>query len=397
MASILRRATYELNLYYEQRPSLSQSCGCTRFVYNHMLEQKSTAYTTDGTHVSCYEQIKQLPLLKQEFDFLKDVPSQALQQAIMDLDTAFKNFFRHGAGYPKFKKKRNGGSFRIPGDCGIDFENWTIKLPKVGVVRIYKGKCKPIKGVIKSCTVRKTPTGRYFLSVLYETEPRKPLNNGKAVGIDMGVKAFATLSTGEVFENQKYLKNNLRKLRVLQRSADRKYKRGKSREEQSNNWKSDMRRIAKLHEKIAFQRRDYLHKVSTEIARSYSKVCVETLNVKGMVKNHHLAQAISDCGWGMFIDMLSYKCDDLRRIDRWFASSQICSECGCRNEAVKDLSVRTWRCPECGAVHDRDVNAARNILAAGVNMASEGGGLLPWDVTKTDASCESQNGESHGL
>ena len=397
MDNILRRATYELNPYYEQRPSLSQSCGCTRFVYNHMLEKKTKAYQADGTHISCYEQIKELPSLKREFGFLADVPSQSLQQAVMDLDTAYKNFFRHGAGYPQFKKKRNGGSFRIPGNCGIDFENWTIKIPKTGIVRIRKGHCKPVRGKIKSCTIRKTPTGRYFVSVLYETEPRKPLNNGNAVGIDMGVKSFATLSTGEVFENQKYLKGNLKKLKRLQRSAARKYKKGRSRDNQSANWKRVMRQTAKLHEKIGFQRRDYLHKVSTEIARKYSTVCVETLNVNGMMKNHHLSQAIGDCGWGVFIDMLSYKCDDLRKIDKWFASSQICSECGCKNEAVKDLGVRKWRCPHCGAVHDRDVNAAKNILAAGVNMASEGGGLPPLDETKAVASCESQKRESHGL
>jgi putative transposase len=363
-----------------------------------MLNQKSTAYKEEGTHVSCYDQIKQLPSLKEEYTFLKDVPSQALQQVIMDLDTAYKNFFRNnGSGYPKFKKKRNGGSFRIPCPCDIDFEKWTVKLPKTGVVRIFRGHYKPIKGVIKSYTIRKTPTGRYFISVLYETESKKPLNNCKSVGVDVGIKAFATLSTGEVFENQKYLKSNLNKLRALERSAARKYKKGKSRDEQSENWKRVMNQIAKLHEKIAFQRKDYLHKVSSKIASEYSTVCVETLNIKGMVQNHHLSQAISDCGWGMFIDMLSYKCDNLVKVDRYFASSQTCSECGYVNKEVKDLSIRKWVCPHCGTVHDRDVNAARNILAAGAKMTSEGGGLSPWDVTKAVASCESQNQESHGL
>lgn len=192
--------------------------------------------------------------------------------------------------------------------------------------------------------------------------------NNKAVGIDVGVKDFAVLSDGKVFENQKYLKHNLRSLRILQRTAARRYKKGLKREEQSNNWEKAIKRVSKLQERIAFQRHDYLHKASTWIADNYSTVCVETLNVSVMSKNHRLAQAISDCGWGTFLRMLEYKCDKLVKIDKWYASSQTCYDCGYVNKATKNLRVRKWTCPNCGAHHDRDLNAAKNILREGLSL-----------------------------
>lgn len=273
-----------------------------------------------------------------------------------------------GSGFPKFKKKGCKDSFRIPVACVIDYDNWTIKVAKIGTIRFFKGHNKQINGKIKSYTITHTPTDRYFISVLYETADRAKLNNNKSVGIDVGVKDFAVLSDGKVFENQKYLKSSLRKLRVLQRTVSRRYRQGKKREEQSNNWRKAVRQVAKLQEHIAFQRYDYLHKVSTWIAENYSTVCVETLNVKGMLKNHHLARAISDCGWSMFLNMLEYKCDNLVKIDKWFASSQTCFECGHKEETVENLNVREWTCPVCGTHHDRDLNAARNIEREGLSL-----------------------------
>ena len=292
-----------------------------------------------------------------------------MQQAIRNLDTAYSNFFRKGGiGFPKFKKKGARDSFRIPIPCSIDYENWTVKVAKIGVIRFFKGHNKQITGKIKSYTISLTSTDRYFISILYETPDRARLENNKSVGIDVGIKDFATLSDGRVFESQKHLKSNLRRLRILQRTVSRRYQRGKSRDEQSNNCKKAMKRVAKLQEHIAFQRHDYLHKTSTWIARNYSTVCVETLNVKGMVKNHHLAQAISDCSWSMFISMLEYKCDNLVKVDKWFASSQTCSECGYKESKVKNLKIREWTCPECGAHHNRDVNAAKNIEREGLSL-----------------------------
>lgn len=266
------------------------------------------------------------------------------------------------------RKKGYKDSFRIPIACVIDYDNWTIKTAKIGKIKFYKGHNKQINGKIKSYTISHSNTDRYFISVLYETMAKPKLNNNKSVGIDVGIKDFAILSDGKVFESQKYLKSNLKKLRVLQRTVSRRYQRNKKREEQSNNWNKAVRQVAKLQEHIAFQRYDYLHKVSTWIANNYSTVCVETLNVKGMMKNHHLAQAISDCSWGMFINMLEYKCDNLLKIDKWFASSQTCSKCGYVNIAVKNLAVREWTCLECGTTHNRDLNAAKNIEREGLSL-----------------------------
>ena len=366
---MLRAIKYELNPTKSQKTLIKQSCGCCRKVYNVMLDRKINAYKESGITLSTFELINQLPELKRELTFLKDAPSQALQQAIKNLDTAFANFFRKGgSSFPKFKKKGCKDSFRIPVACVIDYDNWTIKTAKTGVIKFYKGHNKPICGKIKSYTISHTSTDRYFISVLYETMDKSKLNNNKSVGIDVGIKDFAILSDGKVFENQKYLKSNLRKLRVLQRTASRRYQQGKKREEQSNNWFKAIKQVAKLQEHIAFQRYDYLHKISTWIAKNYSTVCVETLNVKGMMKNHHLAQAISDCGWGMFINMLEHKCDNLIKIDKWFASSQTCSKCGYVNSETKNLSIREWTCPECGTKHNRDLNAAKNIEREGLSL-----------------------------
>ena len=366
---MLKAIKYELNPTNTQKEQIKQTCGCCRKVYNTMLDRRISAYKEGGRIISSFELINQLPQLKSELTYLKDAPSQSLQQAIRNLDTAYVNFFKKsGSGFPKFKKKGCKDSFRIPAACVIDYDNWTIKIAKIGVIKFYKGHNKQINGRIKSYTITYTSTDRYFISVLYETVDRTKLNSNKYVGIDVGIKDFAVLSDGKVFENQKYLKHNLKKLRVLQRTVSRRYQRGKKREEQSNNWKKAVKRVAKLQEHIAFQRNDYLHKVSTWIAKNYSTVCVETLNVKGMMKNHHLAQAISDCGWGMFVNMLEYKCDNLIKIDKWFASSQTCSECGHKEEKVKNLKVREWTCPICGTHHNRDLNAARNIEREGLSL-----------------------------
>ena len=366
---MLRAIKYELNPTNTQKVLIKQTCGCCRKVYNTMLDRKISAYKDGKKKISTYDLIKELVPLKKELPYLKEVPSQTLQQAVMNMGSAFEQFFKRGnKGFPKFKKRGCKDSFRIPVACVIDYDNWTIKTAKIGTIRFFKGHNKQINGRIKSYTISHTTTDRYFISILYETEDRAKLNNNKSVGIDVGIKNFATLSDGKVFENQKYLKSSLRKLRVLQRTVSRRYQRGKKREEQSNNWKKAMKQVAKLYEHIAFQRYDYLHKVSTWIAKNYSTVCVETLNVKGMMKNHHLAQSISDCGWGMFINMLEYKCDNLIKIDKWFASSQTCSECGYVNAATKNLAIREWTCPECGTIHNRDLNAARNIEREGLSL-----------------------------
>ena len=366
---MLRAIKYELNPTNTQKEQIKQTCGCCRKVYNIMLDRKISAYKDGKQKISTYDLIKELVPLKEELAYLKEVPSQTLQQAIVNMGNAFDQFYKRGnKGYPKFKKKGARDSFRIPVTCAIDYDNWTIKVAKIGIIRFFKGHNKRIDGKIKSYTISHTSTDRYFISVLYEVEDRKKLNNNKSVGIDVGIKDFAVLSDGKVFESQKYLKRNLRKLKVLQRTVSRRYRQCKKREEQSNNWKKVVKQVAKLQEHIAFQRYDYLHKVSTWIAQNYSTVCVETLNVKGMMKNRRLAQSISDCGWSMFLNMIGYKCYNLVKIDKWFASSQTCSECGHKEEKVKNLNVREWTCTVCGARHSRDLNAARNIEREGLSL-----------------------------
>ena len=367
---MLRAIKYELKPNSSQRELIKQTCGCCRLVYNTMLDKKIQAYKKDKTNLSSYELINKLVELKKEKAFLKDVPSQSLQQTILNMESAYKAFFRKHNGFPKFKKKGVNDSFRIPVPCKFDFNKWVVKIAKIGEVKVYKGHNKEIQGKIKSYTIRHTGADRYFISVLYECEDKKELNNGKSIGIDLGIKTFATLSDGKIFENQKYLKNNLNKLRVLQRSASRKYKKGKKSEEQSNNWKKTMKRIAKLHEHIAFGREDFCHKVSREIANNYSIVCIEDLSVKNMEKNHRLAQAINDCGWSMFVGFLEYKCDRVIKVDKFFASSQTCSVCGHKNEKVKNLAVREWICPKCHTKHDRDLNASINIEREGLSRCS---------------------------
>jgi len=366
---MIQAIKYELKPNKTQQKQIKMFCGSCRFVYNIMLERKIAAYKTDKTVLSEFDLINQLIPLKEEYSFLKDCPSQSLQQAIHNLNQAYIRFFKQGNGFPKFKKKGYKDSFKIPRICKIDFNKWTVNIAKLGSTKIYKGNNKQIKGIIKSYTVSYySNTDRYYISIIYETCNKSKLNNGKCVGIDLGVKDFAVLSDGTVFGNPKYFKSNLKKVQTLQKAISRKFKKDKPFEEQSNSYKKLIKRYAKLQEHIAFQRKDYLHKVSSKISNNYSTVCVETLAIKKMLKNPYLAQAISDCGWGMFISMLENKCDKLIKIDKYFASSQLCSVCGYKNVEVKDLNLRKWTCPQCGTTHLRDLNAAKNIEREGLSL-----------------------------
>ena len=371
---MLRAIKYELRPNATQRSLINRTCGCCRFVYNNAL-----AFARENK-VSNYALIKRLPQLKAENEWLKEVPSQALQQSIIDLGKAFRNKWNGHNGWPVFHRKGNNEAFRIPVPCAIDYSRYRVNIPKLGSVKFYKD--KPIdQSKIHSFTVSRTTTDRYYISILYEALDRVPLDNGHAVGIDVGVKSFAVCSDGVVFENQKHYTSELKHLRVLQRTMARRYDKSKDiyddrgrkigeREPQSKNWYKAKEAVARCHEKIRNQRRDYLNKVSSLIASEYSIVCVESLNVKGMVKNRHFAKAISDCGWTIFKEMLRYKCDTVIEIDRWFASSQTCGNCGYKNIRVKNLNVRDWTCPECGTHHDRDGNAAENILREGLSRYS---------------------------
>lgn len=366
-AQMLRAYRYRILPTDDQKTLLDKHFGCVRFLYNLALETKSAAYAGSKISLSYNELSAQLTDLKKECEWLREVNSQCLQMALRNLDNSFQNFFKGRAAFPNFKKKNNKQSFQLPQNVLIDFKEGCISLPK------FK---KPIKAVlhrkfdgeVKTVTISKTPTNKYFVSILVDNhkELPKPIKSNNAVGIDLGIKTFAVCSDGTEYANPKNLQKAMVKLKWMQRQLCKKQK-GSNRRKV---WKF---RIAKQHEKVANQRKDFLHKATNEITNRFDLVILEDLNIKGMVKNHKLAGAISDCGWNMFETMLKYKsewkCKRVEYIGRFEPSSKICSTCGATNNELT-LDVREWTCDNCNTTHDRDRNAAKNILSFGLRNAS---------------------------
>jgi len=357
---MLQAYKYRMYPSPEQISLLMQHIHACRFVYNHSLEQKIRAYEQAGRKLSCFDLNTRLPALKEEHPWLKEVNSQSLQSANKNLDNAFTRFFREKKGFPRFKSKKNPvQSFQVPQHYRVDFDQKRIRFPKIGEVktifhRIFTGK-------MKYATVSVTSTGKWFVSILVddgkpEPEPA-PFSLDTTLGIDVGLKDFATLSTGEKVENPRYLKNSLQRLKVLQRRVSRKKKGSKNRQKA-------IQRLARCHEKVANRRNDFLHNLSFRVVSENQAIAVESLNVGGMMKNHHLAQGIGDVSWSTFFTMLEYKCrrygKTLLKIGRFDPSSKICSKCGYLKQDLA-LSDREWVCPDCGTHHDRDINAAINI------------------------------------
>lgn len=360
---------YKFRIYPNktQEELIQKTFGCTRFVYNYFLDKRIKAYETDKSNLNFYDCSKLLTKLKQELVWLKEPDKFSLQNALRDLETAYKNFFkRKDIGYPKFKSKKNHRkSYRTSfSHNNIAFVNGKIKLPKIGKVK-FRDKQVP-KGRILNATISQAPSGKYFVSVCctdVET-PKLPFTNN-FIGIDLGIKDFAITSDGDKFVNHKYLKQSLSKLAKLQKELSRKTRGG-------SNWNKARIKVARLYEKITNQRKDTLHKLSKSIVESYDIICVENLQIKDMVKNRKLSQSISDASWSEFVRQLSYKAEwygkELVKIDSFYPSSQTCHECGYVNKNTKDLHVRKWICPNCHASHDRDVNAAINILNEGLRI-----------------------------
>ncbi len=350
---------YKFRLYptQEQEAYLAKCFGCSRFVYNHFLQLTTNAYAESKKPLRYGDTAKLLTKLKKEesFSWLGEVNSQSLQQTLKDLESAFVRFFKKLGDFPVFKKKRNRQSFRVPQHWSITHDGM-LKLPKMQPIKMVQH--REIEGTPTSVTISSSPTGKYYASILVEYETNvAPLNGGK-IGADLGLKDFLITSEGKKHPNPRFYKRALKRLKRLQRSLSRKVK-------GSNNRNKQRLLVAASHEKVANQRLDMQHKLSLRLTCDNQVVAVEDLQIKGMVKNRKLAQAISDASWGQFLTILEYKgklygCE-IRKLDRFFPSSKRCSKCGYIHENLT-LDIREWTCPECGTDHDRDVNAATNIL-----------------------------------
>jgi len=338
----------------EQKGALAIQFGHARFVYNHYRRVREEYYYETATGLSYRDTTDDLAQrLKVEYPWLSEAHSQVLQQTLKDLDRAYVNFFAGRAAYPRFKKKHAKQSIRFP--QGFKLDGQRIYLPKVGWVRIVRH--RRIEGVMKNCTVSRTKTGKYFVAIQCEMDVDEPTPAESSVGIDLGLTTFVTLSTGEKVKPPQHLRRTERRLKIRQRRLSRKQKGSNSRAKQRQ-------RVAATHERVTNQRRDFHHKLSRQIVDRFGIIGFETLNVRGMLANHHLAKSISDAGWYQFVTFTSYKAawagGTVEKADQWYPSSKLCSACGEKNASLK-LSDRQWVCLGCGAIHDRDENAAKNL------------------------------------
>jgi len=361
--------TYKFRLFptKEQEVLLNQHFGHSRWVYNHFLNERKEQYQADKKSDNYYKQAASLTKLKKEEDtkWLKEVNSQTLQFALRSLDTAFLNFFRGNAQFPKFKSRKHKNTFTIPQFGKL--ENNKIIIPKFkdGIkVKLHR----EVKGKIGKMNIIKTPTGKYYVSIFTEQEVEELPKTNKQVGIDLGLKDFVITSDNKKFKNNRYTKKYAKQLKKAQQHLSRKQK-------GSNGFEKQKLKVAKIHEKIASCRLDTLHKVSRELVESYDLISIEDLNVKGMIKNHKLSKHIADASWGNFVTLLQYKCDwygkELVKVNRFYPSSKSCYDCGWINQNLK-LSDREWTCNSCGVIHDRDVNASRNVLKEGLKISGKG-------------------------
>ena len=389
---------YKYRIYptEEQEVLLAKTFGCVRVVWNWALDVKSTVYKEHGESISTNTLINRMKAeLKAEKEWLGEVNSQSLQMSIRNLGTAYDNFFRGTARFPKFKSKHDRQSFQCPQHCSVDFDRGTISIPKAkGIPAVLH---RRFRGEVKTVTISKTTTGKYYASILVNDSceaPEKPTTSDEhtTIGIDAGLKTFAVLSDGREFESPHFARKETRKLKMLQRRLSKKTK-------GSCAFRRVKQRIARLYERVANRRTDYLHKISHQLTHESQvrTICVENLNVKGMLRNHYLASSVSDASISEFMRMLEYKCEwqgvRLVKIGRFDPSSQLCHVCGHRYSGLR-LSEREWTCPSCGTHHDRDLNAAINIknFGLGLNEAlpSVRGKVKPAKQPPVDDRCPAQ-------
>ena len=366
---------YKFRIYpnSEQQVLLAKTFGCVRLVYNHYLALKSRTYEESGKTLSYTKCAADLVKFKKDKSFLKEADSIALQQTLRHLDTAFQNFFRDkNAGYPRFKSKKNhhDSYSTVCVNNNIKLGNGCLVLPKVGKVRIKQHRSIPSDYILKSVTVSRTPSGKYFASILFEYKSEiHAVSPVKAIGLDYSMHGLFVSSEDDVAVDEQFLHH-------YRKSLDRLVKEQRilsHRQKGSNRYHKQRVKVAKLHEHIKNQRADYLHKLSRQIANAYDVVCVETLDMKAMSRALNFGRSVADNAWGMFLRFLDYKLSQLGKmlvkIDKWFASSKTCHICGYVNEGLT-LGTRIWECPVCNTVHDRDRNASANIKMEGLRMIS---------------------------
>lgn len=356
---------YKFRLYptKEQEEFLCRSFGASRWVYNYFLNYRDSKFKNEGVKENYFSMAKVLTSLRkqEETSWLKEINSQSLQCTLANLDSAYIKFFKGQTKFPKFKSKNGKQSFEIP-------QNWkiignTIKIPKLKTPLKFI-KHRPIDGKICSIAISKTKTDKYFISFCCEVENNYQQTKSGEIGIDLGIKDLIICSDGIKYENHKFYKKNLKKLKTLQHHLSRKRKDSKRRQKVKL-------KLAKLHEKITNSREDLYHKISNDLTNKYSLICLESLNVKNMMKNHNLAQSIGDCSWFSLVSKIEYKAKwkgvNVIKIDQFYPSSKTCSVCNWKKTDLT-LKEREWVCPKCGTHHDRDLNAAKNILAWGKQL-----------------------------
>ena len=351
----------------EQKTALAKSFGCCRWYWNYSLNLCQETYKKEGKSLSRFAIQSLLPSLKKENEWLSDAYSQCLQSVALNLSTAYKNFFEKRGGFPKFKSKHGRQSIQFPSNVKIEGD--CIKLPgKIG--KLYCKQHRKFDGKIKTTTVSLNTDGTYFVSILVDNGNKSPATSieGKAIGIDLGLSHFAITSDGSKYDNPRHTKKYARNLKKKQQSLSRKVK-------GSNRRQKAKKLVARIHSKIRRVREDFLHKLSRKIVNENQVIVVENLAIKNMVRNHNLAKAINDCGWGMFCTMLKYKADwegkKFLEVDRFFPSSKICHVC-LNKVGSLPLDIRNWTCEKCNTNHDRDINASINIRNEGLRILSLG-------------------------
>lgn len=375
---MLRHKAYKFRIYpnADQEVLIIKTIGCVRFVYNYFLALWNEEYSKNGkglTYNSCSAMLPQMKK-NEATSWLKEVDSIALQSSVKNLSDSFSRFFKKQNRRPQFKSKKNPVQSYTTKNVNksITIIENIIKLPKLGQVKFAKS--RELNGRILNATIRKNPSGKFFVSILCEEEVPELPKTGLEIGIDLGITDFAILSNGQKIDNNRFTSKMEKTLKREQRKLSRRAllakKAGKELFE-ARNYQKQKEKVARLHEKVINQRTDFLNKLSTEIVKNHDSICIEDLNTKGMLRNHKLAKSISDVSWFSFVSKLQYKAEwygrEIIKVDKWFPSSQLCSKCG-HKDGKKSLEIREWTCPVCHAHHDRDINASKNILAEGLQI-----------------------------